>query len=221
MNNLSHWFSAIGMVGAIAATPFAVLAQSPSPMIPSASTPEAMPHTHRSARAKTIADIAATNSSFKTLNAAVKAAGLTQALSGKEPLTLFAPTDAAFAKLPKGAVEALLKPENKAKLIKLLTYHVVAGSVLSTDLKSGDVKTIEGSTVAVQVGTAGVEVNNAKVIKADIKASNGIIHVIDTVIVPPDLSASRRKPSGMMMKPVTPTQSTPVTPAQPTMPMPR
>ena len=211
MTNLSHWFGTVGMVGAIAATPFAVLAQyAPSmptmPTTPGASTPRTMPHSR--AGTKTIAELAATSKSFKTLTAAVKAAGLTETLSGKEPLTLFAPTDAAFAKLPKGTVEALLKPENKAKLIKLLTYHVVAGSVLSTDLKSGDVQTVEGSPVAVQVGTAGVMVNNAKVLRADVKASNGIVHVIDTVMMPPDLSADRRKPTGMMTKPV-PMQPTP------------
>ncbi len=133
---------------------------------------------------KTIVEIASTNGSFKTLTAALKAAGLVKTLSGSGPFTVFAPTDAAFAALPKGTVEKLLRPENKALLVKILTYHVVSGEVLSTNLKSGKVKTVEGSPVMVKVGTRGVMVNNANVVKADIKASNGVIHVIDKVILP-------------------------------------
>ena len=133
---------------------------------------------------KTIVEIASTNGSFKTLTAALKAAGLVKTLSGSGPFTVFAPTDAAFAALPKGTVEKLLRPENKALLVKILTYHVVSGEVLSTNLKSGKVKTVEGSPVMVKVGTRGVMVNNANVVKADIKASNGVIHVIDRVILP-------------------------------------
>ncbi len=133
---------------------------------------------------KTIVQIAATNGSFKTLTAALKAAGLTETLSSPGPFTVFAPTDAAFAALPKGTVEKLLLPQNKATLVKILTYHVVAGDVLSTDLKTGKVKTVEGSSVKVKVSAMGVMVNNAKVVKADIKASNGVIHVIDKVLMP-------------------------------------
>lgn len=133
---------------------------------------------------KTIVQIAATNGSFKTLTAALKAAALTETLSGPGPFTVFAPTDAAFAALPKGTVEKLLLPQNKAMLVKILTYHVVAGDVLSTDLKTGKVKTVQGSSVNVKVNAMGVMVNNAKVVKADIKASNGVIHVIDKVLMP-------------------------------------
>jgi uncharacterized surface protein with fasciclin (FAS1) repeats len=118
---------------------------------------------------------------------AVKAAGLTEELSGKGPYTVFAPTDAAFAALPKGTVEMLLKPENKEVLKKVLTYHVVAGAVDSGTLKSGQVKTVEGSSVKVRVSGSDVTVNDAKVTSPDIKATNGVIHVIDKVIIPPDM----------------------------------
>jgi uncharacterized surface protein with fasciclin (FAS1) repeats len=132
--------------------------------------------------------LAASNDSFKTLTAALKAAGLTETLSGKGPFTIFAPTDAAFAALPQDALQELLKPENKDILVKILSYHVVPGNVASTDLKSGEVKTVEGGPVNVQVDSAkGVTVNDAKVVQPDIKASNGVIHAIDKVILPPDL----------------------------------
>ena len=122
--------------------------------------------------------------SFNTLVTAVKAAGLVDTLKGNGPFTVFAPTDAAFAKLPKGTVETLLKPENKAQLVKILTYHVVSGEVLSTTLKSGKVKTVEGDTVNVLVQKSGVTINKSKVTAVDVKASNGVIHVIDTVLMP-------------------------------------
>lgn len=132
--------------------------------------------------------LAAANDSFKTLTAALKAAGLTETLSGAGPFTVFAPTDAAFAALPQDALQELLKPENKEVLVKILTYHVVPGKVTSTDLKSGEVKTVEGGGVNVKVDSAtGVMVNDAKVVQPDIQASNGVIHVIDKVILPPDL----------------------------------
>ena len=132
--------------------------------------------------------LAASNDSFKTLTAALKAAGLAETLSGKGPFTVFAPTDAAFAALPQDALQELLKPENKDILVKILSYHVVPGNVASTDLKSGEVKTVEGGPVNVQVDSAkGVTVNDAKVVQPDIKASNGVIHAIDKVILPPDL----------------------------------
>jgi uncharacterized surface protein with fasciclin (FAS1) repeats len=133
----------------------------------------------------TIVDVASSVGDFSTLVAAVKAAGLVDTLSGPGPFTVFAPTNAAFAKLPKGTLESLLKPENKAKLQKILTYHVLAGKVPSTAIKPGAVKTVEGNTVALKTMGRSVMVNNAKVIKADIPASNGVIHVIDTVILPP------------------------------------
>jgi uncharacterized surface protein with fasciclin (FAS1) repeats len=132
-----------------------------------------------------IVDVAASNGSFNTLVAAVKAAGLVDTLKAKGPFTVFAPTDAAFGKLPAGTVADLLKPENKAKLQAILTYHVLSGRVASSDIagKTLSVATVQGSNVSVNA-TKGVMVNNATVTKADIEASNGIIHVIDTVILP-------------------------------------
>jgi uncharacterized surface protein with fasciclin (FAS1) repeats len=137
------------------------------------------------AAAKDIVAIASGDAQFKTLTKALGSAGLVTTLQGKGPFTVFAPTDAAFAALPKGTVEDLLKPENKAKLTKILTYHVVPGSVVSTSLKSGDVKSVEGSSLKVAVSTGKVTVGGANVVKADIKASNGVIHVIDKVLMPP------------------------------------
>jgi uncharacterized surface protein with fasciclin (FAS1) repeats len=138
------------------------------------------------AAGKDIVAIASGDAQFKTLTKALGSAGLVTTLQGKGPFTVFAPTDAAFAALPKGTVENLLKPENKAQLTKILTYHVVPGSVVSTSLKSGDVKSVEGSSLKVAVSTGKVTVGGANVVKADIKASNGVIHVIDKVLMPPD-----------------------------------
>jgi len=133
----------------------------------------------------TIVDVAVAAGSFKTLVAAVKAAGLADTLSGKGPFTVFAPTDAAFAKLPAGTVESLLKPENKDKLKAILLYHVVAGDVKSTALKDGEsVKTVGGQSLKIGIKDGVVSVNDATVTKADIEASNGVIHVIDTVLLP-------------------------------------
>ncbi len=133
-----------------------------------------------------IVDVVGSNPNFSTLTAAVKAAGLADTLSGKGPYTIFAPTDAAFAALPKGAVENLLKPENKEQLKQLLTYHVVSGSFKSTDLKPGasEVPTLLGKSVAINVANGEVSVNKAKVMQADVAASNGVIHVVDKVLVP-------------------------------------
>jgi uncharacterized surface protein with fasciclin (FAS1) repeats len=140
----------------------------------------------RAQAATDIVDTAVKAGSFTTLVTAVKAAGLVDTLKGAGPFTLFAPTDAAFAKLPKGTVEDLLKPENKAKLVSILTYHVVSGKVLSKDIagKSLKAKSVEGADIAI-VAKKNVMIDNAKVVKADILASNGVIHVIDTVIMPP------------------------------------
>jgi uncharacterized surface protein with fasciclin (FAS1) repeats len=133
----------------------------------------------------TIVDVAVSAGSFNTLVAAVKAAGLADTLSGKGPFTVFAPTDAAFAKLPAGTVDTLLKPENKEKLKAILLYHVVAGDVKSTDLKDGEsVKTVGGKSLTVHIASGVVTINDATVVKADIPASNGVIHVIDTVLLP-------------------------------------
>lgn len=131
-----------------------------------------------------IVDIASSNASFKTLTAALKAAGLDKALASGGPYTVFAPTDEAFAALPEGTVEELLKPENRDTLIQILTYHVVPGEKTSTMLESGTAETLAGAPVDVQVSSSGVMVNEAKVVQADIKANNGVIHVIDRVILP-------------------------------------
>jgi uncharacterized surface protein with fasciclin (FAS1) repeats len=131
-----------------------------------------------------IVEIASGNKDFSTLVAAVVAAGLSETLSGKGPFTVFAPTNEAFAKLPAGTVEELLKPENKEKLASILTYHVVAGKVMSKDLSNGQkAKTVNGQEITVAIGD-GVKIENAKVTTADLEASNGVIHVIDSVIMP-------------------------------------
>ncbi len=134
-----------------------------------------------SAQAKDIVDTAVAAGSFKTLAAALGAAGLVDTLKGKGPFTVFAPTDEAFAKIPKADLDALLK--DKAKLTAVLTYHVVAGKVMAADVKAGKVKTVQGSDLTVTTA-GGVQVNGAKVVKTDIVADNGVIHVIDTVVIP-------------------------------------
>ncbi|MCB1428947.1 MAG: fasciclin domain-containing protein [Nitratireductor sp.] len=136
------------------------------------------------AKAADVVDTAVAAGSFKTLVAAVQAAGLVDTLKGEGPFTVFAPTDEAFAALPAGTVESLLKPENKDQLVKILTYHVVAGKVMSTDLQDDMMaKTVEGSEVKIDLDN-GPMVNDAKVVTADIAADNGVIHVIDKVIMP-------------------------------------
>ncbi|NMF62326.1 fasciclin domain-containing protein [Brasilonema octagenarum] len=139
-----------------------------------------------------LAQLASTQASFTTLTRAVQAAGLTQQMAELGPYTVFAPTNAAFAALPKGTIEKLLKPENKQQLIKLVSYHVLPGQVTSSQLTSGQVKTVEGSPVIVLVDTttSTVIVNGAKVIQADIPASNGVVHIVDKVILPPKFPAS-------------------------------
>jgi len=133
---------------------------------------------------KDIVDIAAGNEDFSTLVAAVQAADLVETLKGDGPFTVFAPTNAAFAALPEGTVETLLKPENKDKLAAILTYHVVPGKVMSGDLSNGmSATTVQGSDVTIMT-EGGVMVNGANVTAADIEASNGVIHVIDAVILP-------------------------------------
>jgi uncharacterized surface protein with fasciclin (FAS1) repeats len=133
------------------------------------------------AQAADIVDTAVGAGQFNTLVAAIKAAGLVDTLKGPGPFTVFAPNDAAFAKLPAGTVEALLK--DKAKLASILTYHVVSGKVMAKDVKAGDVKTVQGTMISLKTA-GGVMVNNAKVIATDVAADNGVIHVIDTVILP-------------------------------------
>ena len=133
-----------------------------------------------------IVDTAVKAGQFTTLSTALKAAGLVDTLKGPGPFTVFAPTDDAFKKLPNGTVENLLKPENKSQLVKVLTYHVVPGKVMSTSLagKKTEVKTVEGGILAIDATSRGVMVDNAKVVSADVVADNGVIHVIDTVLMP-------------------------------------
>ncbi len=136
-----------------------------------------------------IVAVASGNPDFSTLVAALSAAGLVETLQGEGPFTVFAPTDAAFAALPEGLLEKLLLPENIAVLTAILTYHVVPGKVMSTDVTAGDVATVEGSTIAITTDM-GVMVNGANVVAVDVTASNGVIHVIDAVIVPPTVDLS-------------------------------
>jgi uncharacterized surface protein with fasciclin (FAS1) repeats len=142
---------------------------------------------------KTIVEVAASNPEFSTLVSAVKAAGLADTLSGAGPFTVFAPTNDAFAKLPSGTLDSLLKPENKNKLAAILTYHVVAGKVMAADVKAGTVKTVNGASFTVAVDGNNIVITDgqgdkAKVVQTDIPASNGVIHVIDTVLLPPSSS---------------------------------
>ncbi|WP_426178066.1 fasciclin domain-containing protein [Massilia sp. TWR1-2-2] len=134
------------------------------------------------ARAADIVDTAKSTGSFKTLLAAVEAAGLVDTLKGPGPFTVFAPTDKAFAKIPKAKLAALLK--DKEALAKVLTYHVVSGKIMAADVKPGKVKTVEGGSVTVKIKGGKVMIDNAHVAKTDIAADNGVIHVIDTVLMP-------------------------------------
>lgn len=134
---------------------------------------------------KDIVDVAVENGSFTTLVAAVQAAGLVDTLKSEGPFTVFAPTDAAFSKLPDGTVKMLLKPENKDKLVAVLTYHVLSGKVMAADaMKVNKATTVQGQSLSISAEMGNVMINNAKVIGADVKASNGVIHVIDTVLLP-------------------------------------
>jgi uncharacterized surface protein with fasciclin (FAS1) repeats len=137
------------------------------------------------AQKKDIVDTAVAAGNFKTLVTALKAAGLVDTLKGPGPFTVFAPTDEAFAKLPPGTVQDLLKPENKEKLVAILTYHVVSGDVMAKDvMKMTEAKTLNGKDVKISVQGGKVMINDATVVKADIACSNGVIHVIDSVLIP-------------------------------------
>lgn len=137
------------------------------------------------AKQQTVVDIAVGNPDFSTLVAALKAAGLVETLSGAGPFTVFAPTNAAFARLPAGTLDSLLKPENKGKLTSILTYHVVAGKVMAADVvKLTSAKTVQGGEVAISVMDGKVKVDGANVVTTDIAGSNGVIHVIDSVLLP-------------------------------------
>jgi uncharacterized surface protein with fasciclin (FAS1) repeats len=143
-----------------------------------------VPSSLRAAEEKTIVAVASGSEQFKTLVAAIKAAGLVETLNGKGPFTVFAPTDDAFAKLPKGTLENLLKPENKDQLVAILTYHVVPGKIMAADVVTTDAKTVNGKKLPIMVNGGKVKAGDANVIKTDIPASNGVIHVVDTVIIP-------------------------------------
>lgn len=149
-------------------------------------SPAAMEGNAAASSVGTIVDVASNTAGFSTLVAAVQAAGLVDTLNSAGPFTVFAPTDDAFAALPPGLLDALLLPENKAVLTKILTYHVVPGAVMAADVTDGEVATVEGQTVTLST-VDGVTVNGAKVIQADVAADNGVIHVIDAVILPPDV----------------------------------
>jgi uncharacterized surface protein with fasciclin (FAS1) repeats len=160
------------------------------PPLPGTEVPTAPPVTSPGAGTENqdIIAIVDSNPSFTMLAKALRAAGLVETLKGNGPFTVLAPNDAAFAKLPQDAVQDLLKPENKEVLVKILTYHVIRDTVLSTDLSSGEVTSFEGGPISVKVDPAtGVQVNDATVVQPDVRASNGVIHVIDNVILPPDL----------------------------------
>ncbi len=141
------------------------------------------------AEAGTIVEVASANDDFSTLVEAVSAAGLVETLSGEGPFTVFAPTNAAFDALPEGLLEKLLLPENKEVLVAILTYHVVAGKVMAADVKAGDVASVQGENITIDTAS-GVKVNTANVTSTDVPASNGVIHVIDAVIVPPSIDVA-------------------------------
>jgi uncharacterized surface protein with fasciclin (FAS1) repeats len=146
--------------------------------------------TTEQATTETIVDVAVGAGNFTTLVAAVTAADLVETLSGEGPFTVFAPTDEAFAALPAGVLDALLLPENKAILAQILTYHVVSGQVLAADVTDSDVATVEGQTIKLSTAN-GVTVNGATVVAADVMASNGVIHAIDAVILPPGVDVAK------------------------------
>jgi uncharacterized surface protein with fasciclin (FAS1) repeats len=190
-----------------------------SPIEPIGEPVESEPMKPKKAASNTIVDVATANGSFKTLTAALQAADLIDILQSDGPFTVFAPTDAAFAKLPKGTVEMLLKPENKAELVRILTYHVVSGKVLSSSLKSGKVETVEGSPINVVVGKKDVMLNKSKVTGVDVAASNGVIHVIDTVLLPPTkptASKPSKSTAPTAMPAEMPTATPKTTPKKPT-----
>lgn len=175
----------LGAISALSLVSAASLAASPWGSCGSKSHDKAAASTQPVAGSQTIVDVASNAGSFGTLLAAAKAAGLVEALNGKGPITVFAPTDDAFAKLPKGTVEMLLKPENKGLLASVLSYHVVPGSVDSSDVAKRDsVTTLLGQRIDVTKSGGSLMIDNAGILSADVEASNGVIHVIDTVLMP-------------------------------------
>jgi uncharacterized surface protein with fasciclin (FAS1) repeats len=187
---MRHTKIAVAAGAALAALTLAACGSSSTTAASSAPAAASSPAASTPAAAGTVVDVAAANPDFTTLVAAIKAAGLAETLSGPGPFTVFAPTNEAFAALPAGLVDKLLKPENKAVLVKILTYHVLASKVMAADVKDGKVATVEGSTIALDT-MSGVKVNDAKVTATDIAASNGVIHVIDKVLVPADVDVSK------------------------------
>ena len=190
---MRHTKIAVAAAAVLAMTTLAACGSSSSSTTTSSSAPAAAsstPAASTPAAAGTIVDVAAANPDFTTLVAAVKAAGLAETLSGPGPFTVFAPTNEAFAKLPAGLVDKLLLPANKDVLAKILTYHVVASKVMAADVKPGKVASVEGGELTLDTMN-GVTVNGAKVTAADVAASNGVIHVIDTVLVPADVDVSK------------------------------
>jgi uncharacterized surface protein with fasciclin (FAS1) repeats len=162
-----------------------------APVETSAETPVDATTTTVAAEVGDIVAVAAGNPDFSTLVAAVTAAGLVETLQGAGPFTVFAPNNAAFEALPAGLVDKLLLPENKETLVKILTYHVVSGKVMAADVAAGDVPSVEGSNITVTVDAGTVTLNgSSKVIATDVEASNGVIHVIDAVILPPGLDVT-------------------------------
>jgi uncharacterized surface protein with fasciclin (FAS1) repeats len=155
--------------------------------------PTASPADTGTTTGSTIVDLAVGSQQFTTLVAAVKAAGLVDTLAGPGPFTLFAPNDAAFEKIPKATRKKLLDPKNKTVLQKILKYHLLSGEVAAKDVKTGSVATVEGNKIKIVVDKNGVKINGAKTIKTDIKASNGVIHTIDTVLIPSDVNLSKLK----------------------------
>ena len=167
----------------------ATATQAPAATATPAPTATLMPSP--TAAPQTIVDVAVANGSFTTLAAALEAAGLIETLQGEGPFTVFAPTDEAFAKLPEGTVENLLKPENKDQLVAILTYHVVAGKVMAADVTGiSEAETVQGEKLAIKTDMGKVMINDATVTTADVEASNGVIHVIDTVLLPPSTQAA-------------------------------
>ncbi len=183
MNQFSNSMLLLAFLGTAACG--GEMAQEPPATSDSASADMAAASTEKPG--SNILQTAAAAGSFSTLSAAIKAAGLEETLSGSGPFTVFAPTDDAFAKLPAGTVDNLLKPENKSKLVAVLTYHVVPGALPAKDVVSSTkLKTVQGQELTVKVEGTTVTVDNAQVIKTDVQASNGVIHVIDSVVLPKD-----------------------------------
>jgi uncharacterized surface protein with fasciclin (FAS1) repeats len=180
-----------GIAAALLLMPIALACQDQDvATTPAPTTQESPSTTENTASSQTIVETAIANGSFNTLVAAIKAADLVDTLNAAGPYTVFAPTDEAFAALPAGVLDKLLLPKNKATLTNILTYHVVAGNVPASAVKTGPVPSVEGANLNLTADAGNVTVNGAKVVQADVAASNGVIHVIDAVLLPPNLDLS-------------------------------